>query len=217
MKILLIEDDYQLSKAIERFLKIKKYEVEAIDDGEAAIDCIDSSSYDLYIVDINLPNISGLDITKYIRQKDKKSAIIMITASMEVDNFLKAYEHGCDECLKKPFHLKELEVVINKNMRSSNEDIITINEFTSYNPKFDELSVDGAIVNLRKKEKRLLSVLIKNKSHIVKNEDIINYVWENELREKYPLRQLVNELRGKFPNAKEHVGTSVGIGYKIEF
>ncbi len=217
MKILLIEDDYQLSKAIEKFLKIKQYEVETVDDGEIAIDCIDSSIYDLYIVDINLPNVSGLDIIKYIRQKDKNSSIIIITASMEVDNFLEAYKNGCDEYLKKPFHLKELEVIINKHITSANEDIITINESTSYNPKFEELSVDGKIVNLRKKEKRLLSILIKNKSHVVQNEDIINYVWENDIKEKYPLRQLVNELRNKFPHAKEYIQTNVGIGYKIEF
>ena len=218
MKTLLIEDDFQLSKAIETFLTIHKFEVEVTDDGENAIILIDKEEYDLYIIDINLPGVNGLDITKYIRQKNKNCPIIMITASIEVDNFLKAHEFGCNEYLKKPFHLKELEVLINKVRPSTdNEEIIQINNNTSYNEKFDELVVDKQTIKLRKKEKRLLFILIKNKNHTVKNEDIIDYVWENEIREQYPLRQLVNEFRKKFPNAKEHIKTSVGVGYKIEF
>ena len=217
MKILLVEDDYQLAKAIETFLKIKKYDVRSVDDGEIAIDCIDNETYDLYIVDINLPKLSGIDITKYIRQKDKKSAIVIITASIEVENFLQAYENGCDEYLKKPFHLKELEVIINKVTKVSNQEIIILNKEITYNQDFEELIVNGTIVNFGKKEKRLLSLLMKNRNHFVTKEKIVDFVWENEIREKYPLRQLMSELRNKFPQAKEYIITQVGIGYKIEF
>jgi len=79
------------------------------------------------------------------------------------------------------------------------------------------LIVNDTIVNLGKKEKRLLSLLMKNRNHFVTKEKIVDFVWENEIREKYPLRQLMSELRNKFPQAKEYIKTQVGIGYKIEF
>jgi DNA-binding response OmpR family regulator len=139
MKILFVEDDIQLSKAIETFLKIKKHEVEVVHDGEIAIDSIDTRAYDLYILDINLPHVSGVEIARYIRQKDKSSIIIMITAALELDNFIKAHENGCDEYLKKPFHLEELEIIINKHTALEFQEPIAINNTTSYNPKFGEL------------------------------------------------------------------------------
>lgn len=216
MKILLVEDDFQLATAIETFLKIKNHQVETVHDGEKAIDCIDSATYDLYITDINLPNVTGLDIAKYIRQKDKNSSIIIITASLEVNNFLEAYSNGCDEYLKKPFHLKELEVLVNKLSKDNQSDILQIDVNTSYNLKFKELFIDGILVLLRKKEKRLLHILLTTLGHSVKNEDIINFVWENEIREIYPLRQLVSELRNKFPHAKDFIKTEVGVGYRFE-
>lgn len=216
MKILLVEDDFQLSSAIETFLKIKNYQVEAVHDGENAIDCIDNRAYDLYITDINLPNVTGLDIVKYIRQKDKNSPIIMITASSEVNNFSQAYENGCDEYLKKPFHLKELEVLIDKLFKNNQNDILKIDTNTNYNMKFEELVVYGRLVLLRKKERKLLHILLLNLGHTVKNEDIINFVWENEIREQYPLRQLVNEMRNKLPHAKDFIKTEVGVGYRFE-
>ncbi|MDX4012910.1 response regulator, partial [Aliarcobacter skirrowii] len=114
MKILIIEDDIQLNTTITNFLKYKGYEVDSLEDGKEALDYIDKNFYDLYILDINIPKVSGLEILKYIRTKDIKSAIIIITASLELDNIKTAYKNGCDEYIKKPFYLEELEIKIDK-------------------------------------------------------------------------------------------------------
>ncbi|TLS95053.1 response regulator [Aliarcobacter cibarius] len=86
MNILLIEDDITLNDTIAEYLKFKGDDIESLEDGDKAIEIIDSKVFDLYIIDINIPNINGLDLLKYIRQKDTKTPIIIITASLELEN-----------------------------------------------------------------------------------------------------------------------------------
>ena len=81
MNILLIEDDITLNDTIAEYLKFKGDDIESLEDGDKAIEIIDSKVFDLYIIDINIPNINGLDLLKYIRQKDTKTPIIIISQS----------------------------------------------------------------------------------------------------------------------------------------
>src|SRR5574344_2222129 len=133
MKILIIEDDIQLNTTITNFLKYKGYEVDSLEDGKEALDYIDKNFYDLYILDINIPKVSGLEILKYIRTKDIKSAIVIITASFELENIKTAYKNGCDEYIKKPFYLEELEIKIDKICKvNSDQNVIKISENIFY-------------------------------------------------------------------------------------
>ena len=216
MKVLIVEDDIQLNATITKFLELLSFEVNSTIDGEEAISIIDKSNFDMYLIDINLPNINGLDIVKYIRKKDITTPIIMITASLEVDNFITAYDNGCSEYIKKPFHLKELEIRIENLLNKHQSDILTINERVTYNFKYEELKIDEVTIRLRKKVNRLLQILLKNINHTVKTEDIIDYVWENEIKENYPLRQLITDLRKELNLEKNHIISEVGIGYRFE-
>ena len=216
MKILIVEDDIQLNTTVTKFLELLSFEVTSVLDGEVAISTVDDSNFDMYLIDINLPNVNGLDIVKYIRKKDVTTPIIMITASLEVDNFITAYNNGCNEYIKKPFHLKELEIRINNLLDTRQSDILTVNERVRYNFDYAELKIDGVTIRLRKKVNRLLQILLKNINHTVKTEDIINYVWENEIRENYGLRQLITDLRKEFHLEKNYIISEVGIGYRFE-
>lgn len=218
MKILLIEDDIQLNTTISNFLKLRKNEILSLDDGEDAINNIDKENFDLYIIDINIPKINGLEIIKYIRQKDTQTPIIIITASMELHNIKSAFENGCNEYIKKPFYLEELEIRINNVLikKLNTNTIIKISDNIEYDTEFEELKVCGEIKRLRKKEKRLLNILLENINKTVQTEYITNYVWENEIKELYPLRQLVNDLRKHFNNGEKFIFTDKGIGYRFE-
>ncbi len=216
MKALVIEDDIQLNKAIKTFLNLKNYDVTSSFDGEKAILTIDANEFDIYIVDINLPNVNGLDIVKYIRQKNKDTPIIMVTASSEVDNFTRAYENGCSEYIKKPFHLKELDIRMQRLLDIKSNHIVEIDDNLKFDLKFNELFVDGEPIKIRKKEKRFLHLLISNLNHTISNEEIFNYVWENEIKENYPLRQLVAALRKKIKLKKNYIISDIGVGYRIE-
>jgi DNA-binding response OmpR family regulator len=215
MKVLLVEDDNQLNTTVNKFLQLLNYTVVTAFDGEDAINLIDEHSFDVYIIDINLPKISGLEIVKYIRNKDLTSPIIIMTASLEVDNFVSAYDNGCSEYIKKPFHLKELEIRMQHLLQESSSDIIVINDRIKYDFSNEELKIDNATIRLRKKVNRVLQILLKNIDHTVKTEDIISYVWENEIKESYPLRQLVTDLRKELHIETNHIISQPGIGYKF--
>ena len=216
MKVLLIEDDIQLNTTITNFLKLLSYDVTSSMDGEVAINTIDSIDFNLFIIDISLPKISGLDIVKYIRQKDTITPIIMITASMELENFQKAFKNGCNEYIKKPFFLEELEIRINNLIDNDEKNTIQISDAISYDIEYEELKIEDEVIKLRKKKKKLLTILLQNINHTVKTEDIQNYVWENEIRENYPLRQLISELKNKFNNGEKFISSDVRIGYRFE-
>lgn len=215
MKVLIVEDDIQLNTTLRKYLELHKYQVVSIYDGKEAIDIIGKEKFDLYIIDINLPSVDGIELIEYIRKKDIINPIIMITASLEIDNFIQAYEKGCNEYIKKPFHFKELEIRIN-NLLDKEKDILYVTDRICYDFKYEELKIDGKVVHLRKKANRLLQILLKNLNHVVKTEEIISYVWENEIKETYPLRQLVTGLRREFNTGKNHIISVTGIGYKFE-
>ena len=218
MNILLIEDDLTLNELITDYLKLNINSVVSLEDGMNAIDTIDKTNFDLYIIDINIPHINGLEIVKYIRQKDLSTPIIMITASMELENFKTAYKNGCDDYIKKPFYLEELEIRIDKllSKKSNGNSLIKISDTITYDTEYEELSVRGEVKRLRKKERLLLNILLKNINKLVSNEIIENYVWENEIKELYPLRQLVNDLRKHFDNGEKFIFAERGMGYKFE-
>ena len=200
MNILIIEDDLTLNELITDYLKLNDNVIVSLEDGINATGTIDKRIFDLYIIDINIPHISGLEIVKYIRQKDISTPIIMITASMELENFKTAYQNGCDDYIKKPFYLEELQIRIDKLLsKKLNEySLIKISNNITYDKEYEELIVNGETKRLRKKEKRLLCLLLQNINKTVSNEVIQNYVWENEIKEFHPLRQLVNELKKYF-------------------
>ena len=218
MNILLIEDDLTLNELITDYLKLNGNSVVSLEDGMNAIDTIDKTNFDLYIIDINIPHINGLEIVKYIRQKDLSTPIIMITASMELENFKTAYKNGCDDYIKKPFYLEELKIRIDKllSKKSNGNSLIKISDTITYDTEYEELSVRGEVKRLRKKERLLLNILLKNINKLVTNEIIENYVWENEIKELYPLRQLVNDLRKHFDNGEKFIFAERGMGYKFE-
>jgi two-component system, OmpR family, response regulator len=218
MNILLIEDDLTLNELITDYLKLNGNSVVSLEDGMNAIDTIDKTNFDLYIIDINIPHINGLEIVKYIRQKDLSTPIIMITASMELENFKTAYKNGCDDYIKKPFYLEELKIRIDKllSKKSNGNSLIKISDTITYDTEYEELSVRGEVKRLRKKERLLLNILLKNVNKLVTNEVIENYVWENEIKELYPLRQLVNDLRKHFDNGEKFIFAERGMGYKFE-
>jgi len=217
MNVLLLEDDTQLNTTITNYLIISKYTVTSLADGEKALSLIDEINFDLYIIDINVPNINGLELLKYIRQKDISTPIIIITASLELKNFKTAFESGCDEYIKKPFYLEELEIRINNLLEKKNDNnIIQISDNIIYDMEFENLKIDDKIVELRKKERRLLTILLQNVNTTVKTDTIENYVWENEIREVYPLRQLLSELKKKFNSGEKFIFSDKGVGYRIE-
>ncbi len=214
MRVLIIEDNVQLNIAISEFFKIKTFDTVSVKNGLKAIEKIDSEHFDLYIIDINIPDINGLELLKHIRKTDLDTPIIIITASLEIQNFLTAFENGCSEYIKKPFHLKELDIRINNLLNLSKTEIIQIRDELHYDLSTESFFYKNQAISLRYKEKRFCAIVMKHANTIVPNEMICDYVWEGEIKETYPLRQLLGELRKKLPF--NIIQTKIREGYMIE-
>ena len=182
MKILLLEDDIALNKSIRDALIYSGYSVDAFFDGNDVIDNL-SSIYDLYIMDINVPNISGLELLNLIHNQTPLSKIIMISANTDINMIENAYNLGCIDYLKKPFHLKELKIKI---------DML----FSNVNSLLEELKLKPDS-NLTKKEKRFLTLLLKNKDLVTTYQMIDEFVYEDKLMTIDGVRALVRRLRTK--------------------
>ena len=174
----------------------------------------ETMDFNLYIIDINIPDINGLDLLKYIRKTDLGTPVIIITASLEIQNISTAFGNGCSEYIKKPFHLKELDIRINNLLNLTKSTLVKIRDELHYDLSTEAFLYKNRSIPLRYKEKRFSTLMLKNANRIVFTELIYDYVWEGEIRESYPLRQLIGELRKKLPF--DIIQTKIREGYIVE-
>ena len=183
---------------------------------EKAIDTIDKTNFDLYIIDINIPHIDGLEIVKYIRQKDTVTPIIMITASMELENFKTAYQNGCDDYIKKPFYLGELGIKINQILKKeqNNTSHIRFSENYSYSKDKQTLYFNGEPQNLTKKQLEIIHILALNINMIVDFERFRVDVWDAENIDNPTIRAEISRLKKALK--EDFIKNIRGLGYKID-
>lgn len=182
MKILLLEDDIALNKSIYDALIYSGYDVDTFFDGNDVINNL-NSIYDLYIMDINVPNISGLELLNLIHNQNSQAKIIMISSNTDITIIKNAYNLGCIDYLKKPFHFEELRIKI--EMLFSNSDA-----------KLQEIKLKPDS-SLSKKEKRFLQLLVENKNLTITYQMIDEFVYEHKTMTIDGLRALVKRLRVK--------------------
>lgn len=210
MKVLLVEEDKKLNNSICEYLTYKDFKVVSSFNGEAVYTTEDFEDFDLCIISNNLSNMSGLDLLKRIKEKTDLPVII-INESDNILEFEKAFYYNCDEYIKKPFHLKELELRIYRVLGISH--VVNIHDDLMFNLKTFNLYYKDSLINLRKKEKVLLNILVTNRGKVVSKDEIVDNVWSNTRYDEYPVRQLVSNLRDKLPT--DIIKTEIGLGYKI--
>ncbi|PUE63590.1 response regulator transcription factor [Arcobacter caeni] len=211
MKIFLLEDDYSLNETIKEMMEINHHEVISFYDGEVAYTNI-FDNYDLYILDINTPSLSGLEILKSIKVLNTKTKVIMISANINIETIKEAYILGCDDYLKKPFDVEELILKIEKFDKKDNN--IFLNRNIYFNSITNELYIDSQKVELTKSEKNLLILLLQNRSKTISYENIENYVYKGEAKSSDAIRSLLKRLRKKLP--KDLILNSLDEGYYIK-
>ena len=182
MKILLLEDDIALNKSINDALTYSGYDVDTFFDGNDVIESLDTL-YDLYIMDINVPNVSGLELLNLIHNQNSQVKIIMISSNTDIEIIKNAYNLGCIDYLKKPFHLEELRIKIQML-------------FSNIESKLQEITLKPD-TSLSKKEKRFLQLLVENKNSTITYQMIDESVYEDKTMTIDGLRALVKRLRVK--------------------
>ena len=209
MKILLLEDNKRLNETIVKRLEAKGFEVHSFDDGQEAYDAIDNG-YTCFILDINVPSLDGTELLKKIREYNIDTPVIIISSTVELDVIKNAYGYGCNDYLKKPFFIDELEIKIEK-LCHFDKDIIDISESYKFNFKDSLLEIDGASEHLSRKERLLLNLLLAQRGKVVSFDTIQAIVWEGNFASIDSIRSLVRRVRKKIP--MDCIETSVDVGY----
>jgi DNA-binding response OmpR family regulator len=212
MKVLVLEDNKRLSNVIVEALEQKGYHVDLYCDGKKALVDIDNG-YDCFVLDINVPGIDGLTLLKEIRSMNEKTPAIIISANVELETIQDAYTKGCDEYLKKPFYMYELEMKLDKLCKIPDDTINLLENFTYDVLKEILYDAQKAEVKLAKKEILVLNLFTKNIDKVVSFEQIEQYVWEGYLTTNENIRALIKRLRKKLPH--DTIVSQGGIGYKF--
>jgi DNA-binding response OmpR family regulator len=217
MKILLLEDDVILNEIIEEFLLSLNYEVITAFDGNIAEELIYEESFDLLLFDVNIPNITGFELLKNIRQNNINIPIIFITSRHTADDVKIGFNSGCDDYIKKPFELSELQLRIEniKRLRQiDNHGQIKIDNDTFYNYEKKVIIRNNEEFNLSKIEAKILEYFLKNKNKTISIDEISvnNWVYD-EMPESTTIRTYIKNLRKKLND--ETITTLKGIGYRF--
>lgn len=218
MKILLLEDDPILSDILLYHLKNSLHEPLHVSDGNAALDAINSQKFDLLILDINVPKKNGLEVIKEIRSYKDTTPAIIITAFQDTAHLKKGFENGCDDYIKKPFDLEELDLRI-KNIQKRfgiiGDDAITIDEGIVLMRSKNRLHVGEKVYILAPKECEVLLYLSSRKHKVVSIEELIQNLWEYEsMPSDATIRVYIKNLRHLLGKAK--INNIRGNGYCFE-
>ena len=214
MKILLLEDDVILQEIIEEFLEENGYEVESYYDGEKALDAIGHGSYDMLLLDVNVPNIDGFEILSYLREIGNTTPAIYITSLAGIEDLKKGFSLGADDYLRKPFELEELNARIEHIVKLYRlQEEIEFDDM-KFIPKAHQLIVGDEVIEMRQKEAQVLEYFIRNAGKIISCDEIIENVWEDEnIPTHATIRTYIKNLRKMFQ--KEYFNNIKGEGYRF--
>ena len=181
MKLLLVEDERDLSRAIKEILVYSKYEVDTAFDGLEALDYVAQYSYDLIIMDVMMPKMNGIESLKRIRAQNIDTPIIMLTAKSELDDKVEGLDSGADDYLTKPFQVKELLARIRALTRRKAE-IVNVTSLgnVTFNSDNSTMSNGDKVVNLTRKEFSLMEYFLRNKNKYITSEKIFDDVWSSD-------------------------------------
>ena len=217
MKILLLEDDVILNEIIEEFLLSLNYDVITAFDGNIAEELIYEESFDLLLFDVNIPNITGFELLKNIRQNNINIPTIFITSRHTADDVKIGFNSGCDDYIKKPFELSELQLRIEniKRLRQiDNHGQIKIDNDTFYNYEKKVITRNHEEFNLSKIESKILEYFLKNKNKAISIDEIsVNNWLYDEVPEATTIRTYIKNLRKKLND--KTITTLKGIGYRF--
>jgi len=217
-KILLLEDDANLNETVTEFLEELGYDVVSVYDGYEAQEKLYESKYDLLLLDINVPGIDGLTLLKESRNEGIVAPAIYITSMDSIDDLEKGFQSGCDDYIRKPFVLKELQIRVETLLKRSffhnSKKLIQISEYIFYDIKNAELIVDEKNILLGNKESKLLKLFMKSEGEVVAHERIYKVLWDyDEEPSDTALRTYIKNLRKII--GKERIVSIKKQGYKF--
>ncbi len=183
-RVLLLEDDVQLSDTVSEYLSERGYSVECAYDGLSAQDILYEKSFDILLLDVKVPELNGFEVLKAYRKEKSGAPAIFITSLNSMDDVEKGFNSGCDDYIKKPFELKELELriasLLKRGFLKKGNDRIEIAPEIFFDVEGMALYVKNEEVRLQEKEQKLLMLLLQRRGEVVGHEAIKARLWDYE-------------------------------------
>lgn len=222
MKLLLCEDEKELSNALRAILRHNNYTVDAVYDGEDALAYAEADSYDGIILDIMMPKMSGLEVLSTLRKHGNNTPVLILTAKSETENKIEGLDLGADDYLAKPFDMGELlarvRAVTRRGTSGLASDTISYGDLTLNKQSF-ELSTPKQSIRLGGKEYGIIELLISNPASLISTEKIMERVWGYDSEAEINVVWVyISSLRKKLAQigSSVEIKASRGLGYTLE-
>lgn len=207
-KILLLEDDLLLSQTLQELLSDEGYSVTLVENGNDAIDKSYDEKFDLYVFDINVPDITGLELLESLRNADDNTPTIFISALVDIESISKAFKIGAEDYIKKPFFPEELLIRINSKLQPRQTDITYKN--LEFNLSSKLLKIDGHTISLGEVQEKLLELFLTNQNQVLDKDILLDCL---DKPSPTALRVAITKL-------KQTTGLNIvnirGVGYSLE-
>lgn len=219
MKVLLLEDDPALNDLLNDHLEDQGYTVTLCTNGQDALEALLDDVYDLALLDINTPLMTGIEVLKSLREDYKNNTpAIILTAYQDTKHLKESFENGVDDYIKKPFDLEELDqriIKICKLFMIEQSNDIVISDRIKFIPESCQLVIEDNIRSIAQKERDILKYFCKHKGRVVSSEELLQNIWAyEEMPTDATIRVYIKNLREIL--GKERIQTIRGIGYKFE-
>jgi len=220
MRILLVEDDENLAKALETVLDKHNYLVDTATDGETAWEMADLIPYDLVLLDVGLPKLDGITLCRRFRDKDPNLPIMLMTVRDSITDKIAGLDSGADEYLVKPFNLQEFLArirVLGRRFSERSDAILTFGKIR-FNPQGREVSCDGQTVPLSRKEYLLVELFLRHPNRVFSRSAIADHLWSvDNMPTEDTIKSHIRRIRLKLKEmgAPNLIETHYGHGYRI--
>lgn len=216
MKILLVEDDIMLNEMITEYIASTGHVIISAKTGMESLEILEKEKFDLLILDINLPDIDGFTILEKMHEQKRMVPTIYISALIDIEEISRAFDLGCFDYLKKPFHLKELTLRINKILKT--RIVPQRHKRLSKNYSFDSENMTLLYNNephiLPKRQLQIIELLALNRSLVVQYDMFRTYVWNDDYIDNATIRAEVNRVKTVL--REDFIKNIRGSGYMIE-
>lgn len=221
MRLLLAEDEIELSRALTAIFKHNNYSVDAVYNGNDALDYLLSDVYDGAILDIMMPGMDGLTVLKKVRAEGIATPVLLLTAKSEIDDRVEGLDSGADDYLTKPFAVKELLARIRAMTRRQGESTDSVLTFgnVSLDRSTFELSTPSGSVRLANKDFQMMEMLMANPGQIIPSDRFIEKIWGYDSEaEMNVVWVYISNLRKKLTNLNSDISikASRNLGYLLE-
>jgi DNA-binding response OmpR family regulator len=221
MRVLVVEDETDLADALTVGLRREGYAVDAAPDGASAIDRLEYTPYDAVLLDLNLPDLDGIEVCRAIRsEQEATTRVIMLTARDSIEDRVRGLDEGADDYLAKPFALPELLARLRALLRRNTMSGSALVEVGALrlDAARHEASLNGHTVELTSKEFALLRYFMLHPGEVLTSERLLEHVWDEHADPfTHTVRVTISNLRGKLREAggRDLIETVVGAGYRL--